>query len=43
MMTDVNFPTSHVPRLGNTVMRRGQSRLTDIALGAMVGGELVGN
>ncbi|MGY3585675.1 hypothetical protein ACVIGB_005270 [Bradyrhizobium sp. USDA 4341] len=28
---------------GNTVMWRGLSRLTDIALGAMVGGELVGN
>ncbi|MGY3146539.1 hypothetical protein ACVWYQ_003538 [Bradyrhizobium sp. USDA 3397] len=31
------------PPPGNTVMWRGLSRLTDIALGAMVGGELVGN
>jgi hypothetical protein len=31
------------PPPGNTVMWRGLSRLTDIALGAMVGGEFVGN
>ncbi|PDT64123.1 transposase [Bradyrhizobium ottawaense] len=31
------------PPHGNTVMWRGLSRLTDIALGAMVGGEFVGN
>ncbi|WFU39970.1 hypothetical protein QA640_37805 [Bradyrhizobium sp. CB82] len=31
------------PPPGNTVMWRGRSRLTDIALGAMVGGEFVGN
>lgn len=31
------------PPPGNTVMWRGLSRLTDIALGAMVGAELVGN
>ena len=31
------------PPPGNTVMWRGLSRLTDIALGAMVGRELVGN
>jgi Transposase DNA-binding len=31
------------PPPGNTVMWRGLSRLTDIALGAMVGGEYVGN
>jgi hypothetical protein len=31
------------PPAGNTVMWRGLSRLTDIALGAMVGGEFVGN
>jgi len=31
------------PPPGNTVMWRGLSRLTDIALGAMVGAEIVGN
>lgn len=31
------------PPPGNTVMWRGLSRLTDIALGAMIGGEFVGN
>lgn len=31
------------PPPGNTVMWRGLSRLTDIALGAMVGGEFVSN
>ncbi|WP_246504207.1 hypothetical protein [Bradyrhizobium agreste] len=31
------------PPPGNTVMWRGLSRLTDIALGAMVGAEFVGN
>ena len=31
------------PPPGNTVMWRGLSRLTDIALAAMVGGEVVGN
>jgi hypothetical protein len=31
------------PPPGNTVMRRGLSRLTDIALGAMVGVKLAGN
>lgn len=31
------------PPPGNTVMWRGLSRLTDIALGAMLGGEFVGN
>ncbi|MBI1777533.1 MAG: hypothetical protein HYR63_22200, partial [Proteobacteria bacterium] len=31
------------PPPGNTVMWRGLSRLTDIALGAMVGVEIVGN
>lgn len=31
------------PPPGNTVMWRGLSRLTDIALGAMVGGKFVGN
>jgi hypothetical protein len=31
------------PPPGNTVMWRGLSRLTDIALGAMVGAENVGN
>ncbi|WP_439410318.1 hypothetical protein [Bradyrhizobium sp. DASA03030] len=31
------------PPPGNTVMWRGLPRLTDIALGAMVGGEFVGN
>jgi hypothetical protein len=31
------------PPPGNTVMWRGLSRLTDIALGAMVGTEIVGN
>jgi hypothetical protein len=31
------------PPPGNTVMWRGLSRLTDVALGAMVGGEFVGN
>ncbi|MGY4622983.1 hypothetical protein [Bradyrhizobium sp. USDA 4486] len=31
------------PPPGNTVMWRGLSRLTDIALGAMVGVEFVGN
>ena len=31
------------PPPGNTVMWRGLSRLTDIALGAMVGAEVVGN
>ncbi|WP_143273867.1 hypothetical protein [Bradyrhizobium canariense] len=31
------------PPPGNTVMWRGLSRLTDIALGALVGGEFVGN
>jgi hypothetical protein len=31
------------PPPGNTVMWRGLSRLTDIALGAAVGAELVGN
>jgi hypothetical protein len=31
------------PPPGNTVMWRGLSRLTDIVLGAMVGGEFVGN
>src|SRR3984893_433513 len=31
------------PPSGNTVMWRGLSRLTDIALGAMVGTEIVGN
>ena len=31
------------PPPGNTVMWRGLSRLTDIALGAMVEGELVNN
>ena len=31
------------PPPGNTVMLRGLSRLTDIALGALVGGEFVGN
>jgi hypothetical protein len=31
------------PPPGNTVMWRGLSRLTDIMLGAMVGGEIVGN
>jgi hypothetical protein len=31
------------PPPGNTVMWRGLSRLTDIELGAMVGGEFVGN
>ncbi|WP_458175214.1 hypothetical protein [Bradyrhizobium sp. 14AA] len=31
------------PPPGNTVMWRGLSRLTDIALGVMVGGESVGN
>ena len=31
------------PPPGNTVMWRGLSRLTDIALGAMVGGEFAGN
>jgi hypothetical protein len=31
------------PPPGNTVIWRGLSRLTDIALGAMVGGEFVGN
>lgn len=31
------------PPSGNTVMWRGLSRLTDIALGAMMGGEFVGN
>jgi hypothetical protein len=31
------------PPPGNTVMWRGLSRLTDIALSAMVGGEFVGN
>jgi hypothetical protein len=31
------------PPPGNAVMWRGLSRLTDIALGAMVGGEFVGN
>ncbi|WP_247400032.1 IS4 family transposase, partial [Bradyrhizobium sp. 76] len=31
------------PPPGNTVMWRGLSRLTDIALGVMVGGEFVGN
>src|ERR1700688_764626 len=31
------------PPPGNTVMWRGLSRLTDIALGAMVGGKIVGN
>ncbi|MCP3419869.1 hypothetical protein NLM16_37775 [Bradyrhizobium brasilense] len=31
------------PPPGNTVMWRGLSRLTDIAPGAMVGGEFVGN
>ncbi|WFU40045.1 hypothetical protein QA640_38430 [Bradyrhizobium sp. CB82] len=30
------------PPPGNTVMWRGLSRLTDIALGAMVGGEFCG-
>ena len=31
------------PPPGNTVIWRGLSRLTDIALGAMLGGEFVGN
>jgi len=31
------------PPPGNTVMWRGLSRLTDIALGAMVGVKLAGN
>ena len=31
------------PPPGNTVMWRGLSRLTDITLGALVGGEFVGN
>jgi hypothetical protein len=31
------------PPPGNTVMWRGLSRLTDIALGAMLGAEIVGN
>ena len=31
------------PPPGNTVMWRGLSRLTDIALGAVVGAEIVGN
>ncbi|MCK1547501.1 IS4 family transposase, partial [Bradyrhizobium sp. 177] len=31
------------PPPGNTVMWRGLSRLTDIALGVVVGGEFVGN
>ena len=31
------------PPPGNTVMWRGLSRLTDIALGAMVGAEVAGN
>jgi hypothetical protein len=31
------------PPPGNTVVWRGLSRLTDIALGAMIGGEFVGN
>ena len=31
------------PPPGNTVMWRGLSRLTDIALGAMVGAEIMGN
>ena len=31
------------PLPGNTVMWRGLSRLTDIALGAMVGARIVGN
>ncbi|MGY4498037.1 hypothetical protein ACVWYH_001968 [Bradyrhizobium sp. GM24.11] len=31
------------PPPGNTVMWRGLSRLIDIAIGAMVGGEFVGN
>ena len=31
------------PPPGNTVIWRGLSRLTDIALGAMAGGEFVGN
>src|SRR3546814_911164 len=34
---------AHDPPPGNTVMWRGLSRLTDIALGAMVGAENVGN
>jgi hypothetical protein len=31
------------PPPGNTVMWRGLSRLTDIALGALVGAEIMGN
>jgi hypothetical protein len=31
------------PPPGNIVMWRGLSRLTDIALGAMIGAEIVGN
>ena len=31
------------PPPGNTVMWRGLSRLTDIALGAVVGADIVGN
>ena len=34
---------AHDPPPGNTVMWRGLSRLTDIALGAVVGAEIVGN
>jgi hypothetical protein len=34
---------AHDPPPGNTVMWRGLSRLTDIALGATVGAEIVGN
>ena len=34
---------AHDPPPGNTVMWRGLSRLTDLALGAVIGAELVGN